>query len=598
MRCIGHDQAAWATQAHAARFGYGKVKGSHGHVEKLLSQKNLAPRWYERFPRALPVGIFTLTMAVTALSVFAIERADRQREIAQLDKVAQEVSSGLERRANGNAAYLRSAAALFATRRSVEASLFRSFVGQLQMEGSASGVNGIGWGMRVASEDVPMVERVMRSGGGHADGAPMLPTPPFAVRPADFAKRGYAVPVMYLVPETARNRQSIGFDMASDPVRRVAMDRAELEERPIVSGKLKLVHAGHVSDQVGFVMYMPVFGASRDDGSRTLRGFVFTPFAADEFLRTSLPTDPDTPLGVRLYDGTETNADLLAQESPAARSGRVVRRWVDVAGRRWLLVVEAPPAMVLSMLSVMTLLFGLLVATLLLVLARLVSQQVAEDRVALAWFEQQSSIRDSLTRELNHRVKNTLANVLSIIALTRRRARDLDSFVESLEGRIRALSATHDLLTQSDWGATPVDLVIRAELAPYAQGTDHHVDMGGPDVQLAPNDALSLGLAIHELATNAAKYGALSVPGGRVEVRWELAGETTARISWREHGGPAIDPKAGRKRGFGTDLIEKIVAHELRNPVDLRFEADGVRCTLIIPVRERGSFAIREGRPT
>ncbi|WP_327195882.1 hypothetical protein [Novosphingobium capsulatum] len=115
-------------------------------MEKLLSQKNLAPRWYERFPRALPVGIFTLTMAVTALSVFAIERADRQREIAQLDKVAQEVSSGLERRANGNAAYLRSAAALFATRRSVEASLFRSFVGQLQMEGSASGVNGIGWG--------------------------------------------------------------------------------------------------------------------------------------------------------------------------------------------------------------------------------------------------------------------------------------------------------------------------------------------------------------------------------------------------------------------------------------------------------------------
>ena len=566
-------------------------------MEKLLSQKDLAPRWYERFPRAVPVGIFALTMGVTLLSVFAIERADRQREIAQLDKVAQEVSSGLERRANGNAAYLRSAAALFTTRSSVDASLFRSFVGQLQMEGRSNGINGMGWGIRIASSDVPMVERVMHDGGAHADTPGGPASPPFAVYPLDYRRSGYAVPVTYLVPETARNRLSIGYDMASDPIRRAAMDRSELVERPIVSGKLQLVRAGKVSNETGFVMYMPVFGASRDDGSRALRGFVFTPFSAGEFLHASMPSDPDAPLAVRLYDGSEDPAHLMAQERPDVRSGRAVRRWVDVAGRRWLLVVEAPPAMMLSVLSVMTLLFGLLVATLLLVLARLVSQQVGEDRLALAWFEQQSSIRDSLTRELNHRVKNTLANVLSIIALTRRRARDLDSFVESLEGRIRALSATHDLLTQSDWGATPVDLVIRAELAPYAQGADHHVDMAGPDVQLAPNDALSLGLAIHELATNAAKYGALSVPGGRVDVRWELASENTARISWREHGGPPIDPEARRKRGFGTDLIEKIVAHELRNPVDLRFDTDGVRCSLVIPVRRRENFAIREGRP-
>jgi CHASE1-domain containing sensor protein len=111
---------------------------------------------------------------------------------------------------------------------------------------------------------------------------------------------------MYLVPENARNRLSIGYDMASDPVRRAAMDRAELMERPIVSGKLQLVRAGHVSQQVGFVMYMPVFGSSRDDGSRTLRGFVFTPFAAEDFLRASMPADPDAPLGLRLYDGAKT----------------------------------------------------------------------------------------------------------------------------------------------------------------------------------------------------------------------------------------------------------------------------------------------------
>jgi two-component sensor histidine kinase len=126
--------------------------------------------------------------------------------------------------------------------------------------------------------------------------------------------------------------------------------------------------------------------------------------------------------------------------------------------------------------------------------------------------------------------------VLSIIALTRRRATDLDSFVESLEGRIRALSATHDLLTQSEWGhaGRPGDPRRTGALCARDRAPCRH---RGPDVQLAPNDALSLGLAIHELATNAAKYGALSVPGGRVSVRWELAGDATARISWEERGG-------------------------------------------------------------
>jgi len=562
-------------------------KGSHGHVEKLLSQKNLAPRWYERFPRAVPVGIFLLTMAVTGVSVFAIERADRQREIAQLDKTAQEVASGLERRANGNAAYLRSAAALFATRPSVDAALFRSFVGQLQMEDAGMGVNGMGWSMRVADRDLSMVERVIREGSN----------PAFTIHPRP-ERRAFAVPVLYLAPETARNRASIGYDMASEPVRVAAMNRAEVLERPVASGKLQLIREGRPGGDTGFVMFMPVFSTAHADGTRALRGFVFTPFDAAGFLRASAPLDADMPLGVRLYDQVERPERLLASVRPEVHSGRAVRRTLDLAGRRWTVVIEAPPARMLSMLSVMTLLFGLLVATLLLVLARLVTQQVAEDRLALSWFEQQSSIRDSLTRELNHRVKNTLANVLSIIALTKRRALDLDSFVESLEGRIRALSATHDLLTQSEWGATPVALVIGTELAPYAQGSDRHVEIDGPEVQLAPNDALSLGLAIHELATNAAKYGALSLPGGRVTVRWELTGEGTARIFWTEQGGPAIDPAARRKRGFGTDLIEKIVAHELRNPVDLRFAADGVRCTLVIPVRQRGNFAIREGRPT
>jgi two-component sensor histidine kinase len=243
----------------------------------------------------------------------------------------------------------------------------------------------------------------------------------------------------------------------------------------------------------------------------------------------------------------------------------------------------------------LTLVFGLLVASLLMLVVRMLTQQATEDEAALHWLEEQASIRNSLTRELNHRVKNTLANVLSIIALTRKRAGTLDEFADGLDGRIRALSATHDLLTQSDWGTTPIGKVVEAELLPYAHAGDHQVDLQGPEVELAPNDALSLGLAVHELATNAAKYGALSKPGGKVTVHWRLIAPALVRIEWSESGGPRVAQKRGR--GFGTDLIERVVAHELKNPVELTFAPEGVRCALTIPVRQPTSFAIRAGRP-
>ena len=114
-------------------------------METRLSRRTMKSRWYARFPRAVPVGIFVLTMAITGVSVYAIERAERQRETAQLGQIAQSVASGLERRANASSAYLRSGAALFATQRVVEAPLFQTFIGQLHLNGTYAGSDGIGW---------------------------------------------------------------------------------------------------------------------------------------------------------------------------------------------------------------------------------------------------------------------------------------------------------------------------------------------------------------------------------------------------------------------------------------------------------------------
>ena len=339
----------------------------------------------------------------------------------------------------------------------------------------------------------------------------------------------------------------------------------------------------------GFVLFAPVYRMTAE--GRRAAGVLGRAFDARTFIAAALGPDHLQGYGVAIYDGESPARLIIAASGPQTAAGRRIVHRIIVAEHPLNIELSPPPAKRLSNLSLLTLLFGMMVAALLLVVARLVTQHAAEDRTSLAWFEEQASIRNSLTRELNHRVKNTLANVLSIVSLTRRRTDNLDEFVAGLIGRVRALSATHDLLTQSEWGATPIRAVISAELAPYAQDGDRAVRLRGPHVELAPNDALSLGLAIHELATNASKYGALSVPGGEVAISWEKITEKLVRIDWQEQGGPPVPEQ--RRRGFGTDLIEKIVAHELRNPVDLRFGSDGVTCTLIVPVRNAAQFQLR-----
>lgn len=549
-------------------------------MDRIVSGRAASQRWYERYPRGVPLGIFLLTSAVTALSVFAIERSEGERRQAQLNQTAQSIASAMERRASASAAYLRSGAALFATQQIVAAPLFQTFIAQLRQDNNYRGSEGIGWAMKVYPAEIPRVERGMRQLGYRN----------FTIDPLPAGDEDYAVPVMYLQPDTERNRRALGFNMFSEPVRRAAMLEAERLARPTASGKVVLRQEGRGGAGPGFLIYMPVFDLAAE-GQRRLKGYIYSPFSAQAFFESAVDGDTRGSVGVRLYDQRIAPQRLLASMAVEDPSGSVAIRRFDIANRTWVLVVESAGTGTLSNMSLLTLLFGMLVASLLLVLARLVTVQAREDRVALAWFEEQASIRNSLTRELNHRVKNTLANVLSIVSLTRRRAEDLDSFAASLEGRIRALSATHDLLTQSEWGTTPIRAVVGAELAPYVLDSSKHLELGGPDVELAPNDALSLGLALHELATNAAKYGALSVLDGRVSIRWKLITHNVARVEWIESNGPPV-PQS-RRRGFGTELIEKIVAHELRHPVELHFEPQGVRCTLIIPVRPPANFRIR-----
>ena len=551
-----------------------------GLAESFAQDGKHSRRLLLEYPRLVPVAIFLLVIAVTVLSVFTLERGAQQREQAAMARTALAMSSALERRASTNASYLRAGAALFATQGDVTDQLFRRFVAELRLDADYRGSEGLGWAPVLDAQTVPDFERRLLSGlPGDATVTPSLETQP----------RDQAVPVMYLQPDTSRNRRAIGFDMYSEPTRRAAMDDAARSTRPTASGKVVLAQEGE-GNAPGFLVYMPVFEGT--GGSRKLLGFIYSPFNAQDFLSSAAELVDVGEMGVALFDGKQVGEEsAMAALVGGVNSGEMIEQDVFVANRHMTLVIQSSQSDLLSAISMATLLFGIAVASLLMLVARLLSQQALEDQRSINWFAEQNSIRDSLTRELNHRVKNTLANILSIVALTRRRSDNVDEFADGIDGRIRALSATHDLLTQSEWGTTPIDAVISAELAPYAHDADHEVVSEGPQVELAPNDALSLGLAIHELATNASKFGALSRSGGRVHVSWNLVNDRVAKIRWVESGGPLVD--ANPERGFGMDLIEKIIAHELRHPVDLDFEPDGVRCTLMVPVRKPYDFAIR-----
>ncbi len=520
---------------------------------------------------------------MTVLSVFAIERGETQRDEAEINRRAQAMTMAIERRAFTSSAYLRAGAALLTTQDEVTEDVFRRFVTELRLDSDYRGAEGIGWAPAINPNSLEAFENDLNENR----------ISPLTIRPTlSETPRSLMTPILYLLPDTARNRRAIGFDMYSEPVRRTAMEEAVENQRPTASGPVVLVQEGGAED-LGFLIYMPVFEGS--GAGRQIKGFIYSPFNAQQFLSSASDLVSYEQLGVRLYDAAGLGRDLLAQTAGWQETGATVEREVELANREMIVVVQSDRSETLSSMSMITLLFGLAVASLLMLVARLLTQQAAEDHRSLQWFAEQNSIRNSLTRELNHRVKNTLANVLSIVSLTRRRAETVEEFANGLDGRIRALSATHDLLTQSEWGTTPIRSVVEVEVAPYARDDDSEVDFGGPDVELAPNDALSLGLALHELSTNAAKYGALSESGGKVRVHWTNVSDTLAKVEWVESGGPPV--AAPDRRGFGMELIEKIVAHELRHPVDLSFERGGVRCTLLVPIREPSEFELRTKRP-
>jgi PAS domain S-box-containing protein len=185
----------------------------------------------------------------------------------------------------------------------------------------------------------------------------------------------------------------------------------------------------------------------------------------------------------------------------------------------------------------------------------------------------------TLINELNHRVKNTLATVQSIATQTLRTAATPEEARDALEDRLLALSRAHDVLTRQLWKSAQLSEIVGEALAAYRDRHEDRIHIRGPQVQVSPRAALALSMALHELATNAVKYGALSNAAGEVSIGWTFDAPAKAlKLVWSEQGGPPVEPP--RRRGFGTRLIERSLAAELGGGVIIDFAPTGVVCAI------------------
>jgi PAS domain S-box-containing protein len=188
--------------------------------------------------------------------------------------------------------------------------------------------------------------------------------------------------------------------------------------------------------------------------------------------------------------------------------------------------------------------------------------------------------------ELNHRVKNTLTTVQSIASQTLRTTETSAQFKEAFEGRLLALSKTHNLLTRKSWREAELRDVAEQELAPYRKQGDERVVLDGPNVRLPARYAINLGLVLHELVTNAAKYGALSTNAGHLEMTWTVLENEDRpdqlRIHWTESGGPPVAPP--KRQGFGSRLIRRSIEGELGGYMVLNFAEGGVSYDISVPL--------------
>ncbi len=387
-------------------------------------------------------------------------------------------------------------------------------------------------------------------------------------------------PIIDIAPE--RNRAVLGVDAGAFPERLQAIMQAKKTHDVTRTRPLSLVQS---PDERALLLYAPIY-----DESGGFLGVMGFGFRIDQFFRNAL-TSARIPSGATVSVFTHGMNQPLYRLSPssvedAAQSSRTLfERKMEFGNSELRFVYSVPRNLSregfmrglwmgsagLAMTGAAVLLLGFIWNRANALSDEVASRRSAEDRLKV------------LIHELNHRVRNVMAVAQAVVRLSFTPGLSLAEIQKTAEGRLQALARALSLLTDSDWKSLSLQSLISEEIIPFAG----RITMEGPDIALRARSAQTFALLFYELATNAAKHGALSVPDGKVDLTWRidnLGGDPVFHLHWKESGGPRVD--APSRRGFGELLVRRIAPRDVAGKSQVRYEAGGFQYELEAPLQE------------
>jgi CHASE1-domain containing sensor protein len=523
---------------------------------------------------AAPWITFAAGILIILVVVQALSAAARHADDLRLARVADDLFGRVQQRLDSYFALLRATQAYVETAGTpVSLDAFRSYVERLQLRGHYAGMLGLGY-----------VERLLPGAAAATQNALSARYPRgFHVWPAGGGE--FLYPVVYLEPLDERNERVLGFNMYSEATRREAMDRAANSMELTASGIVVLKQdADDTNRQPGFLVFDAVRRPDAN-GKPFLAGFVYAPFRAGDFFAAAVGGASAGPVSIEAFDGPASAGRVLFSSATADRvRPHYIDRSIAVGGRLWTLRFRPEQAFstdsTAANLPFVTIL-GILLSGALAYLSWQQSngQRAAEREAGL--LRAASEDKDLLIKEMRHRIKNVIARVQAIARQTTRGAAGLEDFQQNFDGRLTAMAKTYDLLTESQWSGASLDDVLKSELLSLVGRSEPDYRTSGPTVLLAPREVMALGLAFHELATNALKYGALAQDGGALSIEWDVRETGTARllrIVWRESFAQPVEVPA--KSGFGSRLIDLAIMRELDGKVERDFRPEALQVTI------------------
>lgn len=536
--------------------------------------------------RSFVAAVFLISLTAAVVGFLLERNQSHARGQIRFEQATQIVQDDLIATLLAYGQFARGAVALLHTTGDVTRDEWKWYVESLELATNYPGIQGVSYNAIVRSqEELSQLERAVRAND----------LVEFQVKPP--GTRTLNVPVVYLEPLNESNRNAIGFDIYSEPLRRAAVDRALSTRKPALTAGIQLVQEDALQTQVqaGVLLISPVYRYRNrepvDDLSvrEDATGLIVSVFRIGDLLTTILSkhnTHEAERMHVRLVDAGDEGSILFQSPQLNAASRFSTTETVKLFGRTWTFQSRSTPQFekdVAQYGQYLALGGGILVSLLLTSLAWTQTNRNRDSFDAATKMKDSNEQIATLMAEINHRSKNLLSLVQAIARQTS--AGNPVEFSASFSKRLNALAASQDLLVKSQWKQVALEKLVRSQLAHFEGLINARIHISGPEVGLPASAAQTLGMTIHELATNASKYGALSNQRGEIRIQWYFervdAGDEMFHMSWVERNGPVVT--APEHKGFGSKVTGRMVQLSLAAEVKAEFDAAGFQWYLCCP---------------